>query len=148
MSWRGILLLLATVVFAGCKPAGAPSADQEPADQESTDQKPTDKDKPPAHSQAHSHHQSATETEGAQLVAPGNAPAAKASFPDVITSSTAYYTGGPQQGRPADGTLAEGTPVRVIAAAGSYSVVETADGIHAYVSTGAIGKDKPQLGDK
>jgi len=66
----------------------------------------------------------------------------------VITSSTAYYTGGPQQGRPADGTLAEGTPVRVIAAAGSYSVVETADGIHAYVSTGAIGKDKPQLGDK
>jgi len=143
MIWRGILLLLATVVFAGCKPAGAPSADQE-----STDQKPTDKDKPPAHSQAHSHHQSTTETEGAQLVAPGNAPAAKASFPDVITSSTAYYTGGPQQGRPADGTLAKGTPVRVIAAAGSYSVVETADGIHAYVSTGAIGKDKPQLDDK
>ena len=134
MIWRGILLLLATVVFAGCKPAGAPPADQ----------KPTDKDKP----QAHSHHQSTTETEGAQLLAPGNVPAAKASFPDVITSSTAYYTGGPQQGRPADGTLAEGTPVRVIAAAGSYSVVETADGIHAYVSTGAIGKDKPQLDDK
>ena len=139
MIWRGILLLLSMVVFAGCKPASPPA-----------DQEPTDKDKSHSHdhSQAHSHHQSATETEGAQLVAPGNAPAAKASFPDVITSSTAYYTGGPQQGRPADGTLAKGTPVRVIAAAGSYSVVETADGIHAYVSTGAIGKDKPQLDDK
>jgi len=129
MVWRGILLLLATMVFTGCKPGGvSPAAQDKPEDQP--------------------HDQATTETEGPKLLAPGNAPAAKASFPDVITSSTAYYTGGPQQGRPADGTLAEGTPVRVISDAGSYSVVETADGIHAYVSTGAIGKDKPQLGDK
>ena len=129
MVWRGILLLLATMVFTGCKPGGVSPATQE---------KPEDK----------SHDQSITTTEGPKLVAPGNAPAAKAGFPDVITSSTAYYTGGPQQGRPADGTLAEGTPVRVISDAGSYAVVETAEGIHAYVSTGAIGKAKPQLGDK
>jgi hypothetical protein len=129
MVWRGILLLLATMVFTGCKPGSV-----SPATQNKPEDKPQD--------------QSITATEGPKLLAPGNAPTAKASFPDVLTSSTAYYTTGPQQGRPADGTLAEGTPVRVIAGAGSYSVVETADGIHAYVSTGAIGKDKPQLGDK
>jgi hypothetical protein len=129
MVWRGILLLLATIVFTGCKPGGV-----SPATKDKPEDKPQD--------------QSITATEGPKLVAPGNAPAVETEFPDVITSSTAYYTDGPQQGRPPDGTLPEGTQIRVISDAGSYSVVQTADGIHAYVSTGAIGKEKVQLGDK
>ena len=129
MHWRGILLFLAISFLIGCKPSGV---------------SPTNEDKPEDKPQD----QSISVTEGPKLLAPGNAPTAETSFPDVITSSTAYYTDGPQQGRPADGTLAEGTRIRVIKDAGSYSVVQTADGIHAYVSTGAIGKEKVQLGDK
>jgi len=129
MHWRLVLLLLTTGFLVGCKPSGV---------------SPTNEDKPEDKPQD----QSISATEGPKLLAPGHAPAAETSFPDVITSSTAYYTDGPQQGRPPDGTLAEGTRIRVIADAGSYSVVQTADGIHAYVSTGAIGKEKVQLGDK
>ena len=133
MHWRLALLLLATIVFTGCDPSGVSPTTKDKS-------KDTPKDKP--------QDQSISATEGPKLLAPGHAPAAETSFPDVITSSTAYYTGGPQQGRPPDGTLAEGTRIRVIADAGSYSVVQTADGIHAYVSTGAIGKEKVQLGNE
>lgn len=125
MHWRLVLLLLAIGFLVGCESSGV---------------SPTPKDTP--------QDQSISATEGPKLLAPGHAPAAETSFPDVITSSTAYYRDGPQQGRPADGTLAEGTRIRVIADAGSYSVVQTADGIHAYVSTGAIGKEKVQLGNE
>ena len=129
MVWRSILLLLAIGFVVGCEPSGVSS---------------TTKDKPEDKPQD----QSITATEGLKLVPPGNAPAAGTGFPDVITSSTAYYTDGPQQGRPPDGTLVEGTRVHVIENAGSYSVVQTADGIHAYVSTEAIGEAKAQPSDK
>ena len=59
------------------------------------------------------------------------AAAAQAEYPDEIGSMTAYYTGGPQQGRPPDGQLWPGTPVRVLQDAGSYSLIRTADGIEA-----------------
>ena len=67
------------------------------------------------------------------------AAAAQAEYPVEIGSFTAYYTGGPQQGRPPDGQLEPGTPVKVLVNAGSYSLIRTADGIEAYVSTAAIG---------
>lgn len=67
------------------------------------------------------------------------AAAAQAEYPDEIGSMTAYYTGGPQQGRPPDGQLWPGTPVKVLQDAGSYSLIRTADGIEAYVATAAIG---------
>ena len=67
------------------------------------------------------------------------AAAAQAEYPDEIGSMTAYYTGGPQQGRPPDGQLWPGTPVKVLQDAGSYSLILTADGIEAYVATAAIG---------
>ena len=124
MVGRGTLLLLAISFLTGCKPIGV---------------SPATKDKPQV--------QSITATESSKLLPPGNTPSAETGFPDVITSSTAYYTGGPQQGRPPDGTLTASTRVRVIEDAGSYSMVETANGIHAYISTGAIGKEKVQLGN-
>ena len=67
-----------------------------------------------------------------------NAAAVQNEYPDEIGSFTAYYTGGPQQGRPPDGEFEPGTRVKVLQNAGSYSVVRSADGIEAYVSTAAI----------
>jgi len=64
--------------------------------------------------------------------------AAQAEYPAEIGSFTAYYTGGPQQGRPPDGQLEPGTRVKVLENAGSYALIRTADGIEAYVSTAAI----------
>ncbi len=62
----------------------------------------------------------------------------EAEYPAEIGSFTAYYTGGPQQGRPPDGQLEPGTRVKVLENAGSYALIRTADGIEAYVSTAAI----------
>ena len=52
----------------------------------------------------------------------------------VIAADTAYYTTGPQQGRPPDGTFKAGTQVNVLKNAGSYTLVRSADGIEAYVA--------------
>lgn len=49
-------------------------------------------------------------------------------FTHIITADTEYYTTGPQQARPPDGTLKAGTKVRVVEEAGSYCRVETEDG--------------------
>ena len=65
--------------------------------------------------------------------------AAEAEYPVQIGTATPYYTGGPQQGRPPEGQLWPGTPVRVLQDAGSYSLIRTADGIEAYIATAAIG---------
>ena len=54
-------------------------------------------------------------------------------FTHVITTDTAYYTTGPQQARPPDGTLEAGTKVRVIEDAGSYCRVETEDEVIGFV---------------
>ena len=60
------------------------------------------------------------------------------SYPAVISETSVYYTGGPQQGRPPEGEFIKGTRVQVLENAGSYSIVRSADGIEAYVSTDAI----------
>ena len=59
-------------------------------------------------------------------------------FTHVVQSDTEYYTSGPQQGRPPDGTFKAGVKVRVIEEAGSYSRVESADGVQAYVAGGDL----------
>lgn len=59
-------------------------------------------------------------------------------FTHVVQVATEYYLNGPQQARPADGTLASGTLVAVVEDAGSYVVVLTEDGIRAFVSTASL----------
>ena len=59
-------------------------------------------------------------------------------FTHTITTETEYYTTGPQQGRPADGKLAADTAVNIVRQAGSYTLVETADGLQAYVASEAV----------
>jgi hypothetical protein len=56
----------------------------------------------------------------------------------VITSTTAYYTTSPAQGRPADGRLETGTEVYLVRNAGSYTLVKTSTGISGYVSSAAL----------
>ncbi len=59
-------------------------------------------------------------------------------FPYTIAQEVEYYTTGPQQGRPPDGTLAAGTKVNVLRRTGGYSLVRWAGGIEGYVLTEAI----------
>lgn len=51
-----------------------------------------------------------------------------------LSSEANYYTTGPQQGRPADGTLPEGTQVEVLESAGTYALVRAESGEQGYVS--------------
>jgi hypothetical protein len=65
-------------------------------------------------------------------------------FTHIITTDTQYYTTGPQQARPPDGTLAAGTKVRLVEEAGSYCRIETEDGLMAFVAADALAtKDAP-----
>jgi hypothetical protein len=52
----------------------------------------------------------------------------------TLTADTEYYRDGPQQARPADGVLPAGSRVRLVSEAGSYSLVETSDGLRVYVA--------------
>ncbi len=65
-------------------------------------------------------------------------PDSKTGCTHVITGDTEYYTTGPQQARPPDGTLAADTKVRLVEEAGSYSLVESQDGVRAYVANGTL----------
>lgn len=65
---------------------------------------------------------------------------ATAAFTYVVVADTPYYTAGPQQARPPDGTLKAQTKVRVLRDAGSYCQIESETGVTAYVSTGALTK--------
>ena len=56
----------------------------------------------------------------------------------LLQVETVYYTSGPQQGRPADGKLSPGTPVRVIRKEGSYTLVESEKGVVGYVAHSAL----------
>jgi len=51
-----------------------------------------------------------------------------------------YYLGGPQQARPPDGKFSEGTKVKLLRSAGSYTMVQSETGIAAYVTTGCLKK--------
>ena len=65
-------------------------------------------------------------------------PAAEGGFTHVLTVDAAYYTGGPQQARPPDGTLNAGAKVELIEDAGSYCRVRSEDGVEAYVDVGSL----------
>jgi hypothetical protein len=54
-------------------------------------------------------------------------------FPYVIARDVEYYTTGPQQGRPPDGTLPAGTKVNVRRRTGGYWLVRSAEGVEGYV---------------
>jgi hypothetical protein len=56
----------------------------------------------------------------------------------TVTVDTEYYRDGPQQARPADGTLAAGTKVRLVSESGSYSLVETSDRMQVYVASDSL----------
>jgi hypothetical protein len=49
-------------------------------------------------------------------------------------NETPYYKEGPQQGRPQDGFFAKGTKLRLLKSVGSYSLVESENGVKAYVA--------------
>jgi serpin B len=66
--------------------------------------------------------------------AAGAAEPPKESFTHTIQAETPYYTSGPQQGRPPDGTLPTGTKVKLLREAGSYSQVQAESGVTAYVA--------------
>lgn len=68
-------------------------------------------------------------------------------FPHVISGETEYYTGGPQQGRPADGRFSAGTKVRVLEKTGSYVRVRSEDGVEAYVAADAVARPEGIAGD-
>ena len=53
----------------------------------------------------------------------------------IAFSGTHYYLTGPQQARPPDGILVEGTRLALVRDSGSYSLVTSESGITAYVST-------------
>ncbi len=59
-------------------------------------------------------------------------------FTHRITEPTEYYKGGPQQAQPPDGQFKAETKVKLIEKAGSYSLVQSEDGVEAYVATGAL----------
>ena len=56
----------------------------------------------------------------------------------VIQLETVYYTTGPQQGRAPDGKFPAGTVVTLLKESGSYLLVESNDGIVAYVSSDSV----------
>ncbi|WP_339747462.1 hypothetical protein [uncultured Rubinisphaera sp.] len=60
------------------------------------------------------------------------------SMTHTIKMETEFYKTGPQQGSPPDGTLTAGINVRLVESSGSYSLIETADGEHVYVSSDAL----------
>ncbi|QDU36801.1 Serpin (serine protease inhibitor) [Maioricimonas rarisocia] len=55
----------------------------------------------------------------------------------VVTTETAYYTTGPQQGRPADGRFKVGTNVERLQDGGSYVQVRTEQGVTAWIAADA-----------
>lgn len=73
-------------------------------------------------------------TTDAVLTGQGTKMKASLTFTHRITKDAPYYKTGPQQARPQDGILKAGTKIKLIKDAGSYSLVETEQGIEAYVA--------------
>lgn len=59
-------------------------------------------------------------------------------FTHVMAGPTDYYTTGPQQGRPADGTFSAGTRANIVQEAGPYVLIQTESSGKGYVPTDAI----------
>lgn len=62
----------------------------------------------------------------------------EAGYTHTLKTTVEYYATGPQQGRPPDGHLAGGTKVKLVEAAGSYSLIESASGKKGYVASDAL----------
>jgi serpin B len=69
-------------------------------------------------------------------------PSPDSEFTHVITSESEYYTTGPQQGRPPDGTFPAGTKIRIVRDAGSYVLVRSESGVEAFVASDAVSKQQ------
>ena len=63
---------------------------------------------------------------------------ARSEFKHSVIHETPYFKIGPQQALPPDGSFKVGTKIRIIKEAGSYSWVESADGIKAFIATNDI----------
>ncbi len=63
------------------------------------------------------------------------------SFTHVVTRDTDYYLSGRAQAVPPEGTLRAGTKVWLLEEAGSYTRVETEDGVEGYVPSDALACD-------
>ena len=73
-----------------------------------------------------------------EMQAKAQSAASNAAPTHVVTADTVYYMSGPQQARPPEGTFKAGTKVALAESAGSYSLVRSAGGIRAYVSTASL----------
>ncbi len=56
----------------------------------------------------------------------------------VVTQQVAYYKAGPQQAIPPDGKIETGTKVRIIRNAGSYTEIQTENGVRGYISSDSL----------
>ena len=65
-------------------------------------------------------------------------PPTSPTFTHTITIDAEYYTDGPQQARPPDGTMKAGTKVTVVEEAGSYCRVKSENGIQGYVTVKSL----------
>jgi hypothetical protein len=70
------------------------------------------------------------------LLSAGCQPAGGATH--TVAGDTPFYLDGPQQARPADGTLAAGARVTLVSVAGSYAQVVMPDGRRAYVAADSL----------
>ncbi len=61
-------------------------------------------------------------------------------FNFIVTKETPYYLDGPWQGRAPDGTMKEGTKLRILKDIGSYLLVESPTRLRAYVSSDDLTK--------
>jgi len=118
----GIMFILISILMNGCNPIGQANREAERQQAVQDNLKQIDNELRRA---------SATS---------GNKSAAQSTseFTHTITTETEYYTTGPQQGRPADGKLAADTAVNIVRQAGSYTLIETPDGVQAYVTSDAV----------
>ena len=68
------------------------------------------------------------------------------SYTYIISHQTVYYLSGPQQSMPPEGKFKAGQRVRLLQDAGRYSLVESEDGITAYVSSDSFKEEvAPQV---
>jgi hypothetical protein len=62
-------------------------------------------------------------------------------FTHVITKEAPYYKDGPQQARAQDGIFQIGTKIKILKYAGSYALIESANGIKAYIAISHMKKN-------
>jgi len=122
------LLLMSCAIFAvstiGCD--GPPPAEtQNPEASEPAQRDPSNDEPPP---------------QGQEEPASSDVSTTETGTEYVMFMNAEYYKSGPQQGSPPDGQFPAGTNVRILQNAGSYTLVESSEGVQAYVASDAIGE--------